>query len=174
MNSPSHEQDTIVSRTFDSPVGPLRARACGGLLLELSFRERLRADGRTSNDNDGLSERILYATEVQIGEYFAGRRTHFDLPLSLRGPEFNRRVWGQLLKIPYGKTVSYGQLAADLGLPGGARAVGVANGANPVAIVVPCHRVIGADGRLVGYGGGLHRKRLLLDLESGRVPLELS
>jgi methylated-DNA-[protein]-cysteine S-methyltransferase len=91
--------------------------------------------------------------------------------MQLEGPEFHHRVWEVLCEIPYGQTRSYGQLATELGDPGAARAVGFANGANPIAIIVPCHRVIGADGSLVGYGGGLRRKRILLDLESNRMAL---
>ncbi|HEX8984980.1 MAG TPA: methylated-DNA--[protein]-cysteine S-methyltransferase [Bryobacteraceae bacterium] len=103
----------------------------------------------------------------QLEEYFARRRRRFDLPLDLRGTGFQTRVWKALLEIPYGETRSYGELASKLGMPGAARALGAANGSNPVAIVVPCHRVIGSGGRLTGYGGGLDRKKFLLDLESG-------
>ncbi len=102
----------------------------------------------------------------QLKEYFAAERQAFELPLAARGSGFQHRVWAELEKIPYGETVSYGQIAGRLGLPpGGSRAVGLANGSNPISIVVPCHRVIGADGSLTGYGGGLDRKRYLLDLE---------
>ncbi|HVX65962.1 MAG TPA: methylated-DNA--[protein]-cysteine S-methyltransferase [Bryobacteraceae bacterium] len=110
---------------------------------------------------------LLEAAVRQFEEYFARQRRRFDLPLSPRGTEFQVRVWNALLEIPYGETRSYGELALKLGLGGAARAVGAANGANPIAIVVPCHRVIGAGGRLCGYGGGLDRKKFLLDLESG-------
>jgi methylated-DNA-[protein]-cysteine S-methyltransferase len=101
----------------------------------------------------------------QLGEYFAGERTAFDLPLRPVGSGFELAVWDQLIRIPYGETRSYGHVAQAVGEPGGAQAVGAANGRNPLAIVVPCHRVIGADGSLVGFGGGLARKRFLLDLE---------
>ena len=103
----------------------------------------------------------------QLEAYFAGDRHEFDLVLAPTGTPFQLSVWRGLLEIPYGETRSYGQLAARLGNPGGSRAVGLANGRNPVAIVVPCHRVIGADGTLTGYAGGMDRKRLLLDLEAG-------
>jgi methylated-DNA-[protein]-cysteine S-methyltransferase len=103
----------------------------------------------------------------QLEEYFERRRRRFDLPLDLHGTGFQARVWKALLEIPYGETRSYGELASKLGMAGAARAVGAANGSNPVAIVVPCHRVIGSGGRLTGYGGGLDRKKFLLDLESG-------
>ena len=101
----------------------------------------------------------------QLREYFGGQRRSFDLPLELAGTEFQRRVWAELLKIPYGETRSYSEVARAIGKPRAVRAVGSANHANPIAIVVPCHRVIAADGGLAGYGGGLDRKRLLLELE---------
>ncbi len=110
---------------------------------------------------------VLREAFRQLEEYFARRRRRFDLPLDLRGTEFQRRVWKALLEIPYGETRSYGELARKLGVPGSARAVGAANGSNPIAIVVPCHRVIATGGGLCGYGGGLERKKFLLDLESG-------
>ena len=104
---------------------------------------------------------------AQLDEYFAGRRTAFDLPLEYPGSPFQRRVWDALRRIPYGETRSYAQLAREIGAPGSARAVGTANGANRIAIVIPCHRVIAADGGLGGYGGGLWRKLRLLELEGG-------
>jgi methylated-DNA-[protein]-cysteine S-methyltransferase len=110
----------------------------------------------------------------QLDEYFAGTRREFDLRLAPQGSEFQRRVWDALREIPYGETESYGELAARIGRPGSARAVGAANGQNPICVVVPCHRVIGAGGSLTGYAGGLERKRLLLDLEmplAGAPPL---
>jgi methylated-DNA-[protein]-cysteine S-methyltransferase len=111
------------------------------------------------------------ALRAQLAEYFAGARTTFDLPLALAGSPFQLRVWRALQDIPYGATTRYGALARRIGVPSAARAIGVANGQNPVCVIVPCHRVIGADGSLTGYGGGLERKRLLLDLEAGALPL---
>jgi methylated-DNA-[protein]-cysteine S-methyltransferase len=105
----------------------------------------------------------------QLGAYFAGELRAFDVPLAPAGTAFQRRVWDALASIPYGETTTYGELAAEIGRPGSARAVGAANGANPLAIVVPCHRVIGADGTLTGYAGGLPAKRALLTLE-GAIP----
>ncbi|HEX9901997.1 MAG TPA: methylated-DNA--[protein]-cysteine S-methyltransferase [Acidobacteriota bacterium] len=105
----------------------------------------------------------------QLEEYFSGKRRLFDLALDLQGTEFEQKVWRQLLRIPYGQTASYQETAEAIGRPKAVRAVGAANGKNPVAIIVPCHRVIGRDGRLVGYGGGLWRKKWLLDHESRRV-----
>jgi methylated-DNA-[protein]-cysteine S-methyltransferase len=111
------------------------------------------------------------AAREQLAEYFAGERREFTLPLALEGTPFRQRVWDALHTIPYGETRSYGQIARQIGRPDRARAVGTANGSNPVSIVVPCHRVIGADGSLTGYGGGLDRKRHLLDLEAGVLSL---
>ena len=110
---------------------------------------------------------ILLAAEAQLGEYFAGTRRGFDLPLDLQGTEFQIRTWSALAEIPYGTTVCYGEQARRLGVPRAARAVGAANGSNPLPIVLPCHRVIGASGELTGYGGGLDVKRWLLAHESG-------
>ena len=107
---------------------------------------------------------------AQLGEYFAGERTSFDLALSPSGTDFQLRVWQQLRTIPYGVTCSYADIARGIGATNGFRAVGLANGRNPISIVVPCHRVIGADGSLTGYGGGIERKRFLLDLEAGSLP----
>ncbi len=104
---------------------------------------------------------------AQLDAYFAGELTDFDVPLDMRGTPFQRRVWEELCNIPYGETWSYGQVAAAIGRPSASRAVGSANGSNPVSIIVPCHRVIGSSGKLVGYGGGLHRKDALLVLETG-------
>jgi methylated-DNA-[protein]-cysteine S-methyltransferase len=109
---------------------------------------------------------VRFARErTQLDEYFAGERTDFDFPMRLDGPGFDRLVWKELEAIPYGTTATYGEIAERIGKPGRARAVGAANGRNPIAIVVPCHRVIGAGGKLTGYGGGLERKRELLVLE---------
>lgn len=121
---------------------------------------------------DGTAaRRILAATRRQLEEYFAGRRTSFDLPLAPQGTSFQLRVWEELRRIPYGQTISYGELARRVGLPRAARAVGAANGANPLPIVVPCHRVIGANGTLTGFGGGIEAKAELLAIESGQRTL---
>ena len=103
----------------------------------------------------------------QLEEYFSGGRREFDLPLNPKGTPFQRRVWDALRRIPYGRTASYKEIAEAIGCPNGYRAVGLANNRNPIAIIVPCHRVVGADGKLVGYAGGLELKQKLLDLESG-------
>jgi O-6-methylguanine DNA methyltransferase len=117
------------------------------------------------------SNRWLTALEAQLGEYFAGKRRDFDLPLRYPGTPFQEKVWSALLKIPYGTTCSYKDVAQKVGSPGAVRAVGTANGMNRIAIVIPCHRVVNANGDLGGYGGGLWRKRLLLDLEQGQRTL---
>jgi methylated-DNA-[protein]-cysteine S-methyltransferase len=112
---------------------------------------------------------VAAKVQRQLDEYFAGRRTTFDVPLSPAGTAFQRDVWNALLQIPYGETTSYGQLARKIGRPAAVRAVGAANGQNPIPIIIPCHRVIGGDGRLVGFGGGLNVKRFLLALEQPAV-----
>jgi methylated-DNA-[protein]-cysteine S-methyltransferase len=145
---------------IDSPVGPLLLSGDEEALTGLGFRRgRPIPEGSVRDDERFAKER------TQLDQYFAGERTEFDFPMRLDGPEFDRRVWAALEKIPYGTTVTYGEIAERIGAPGRARAVGAANGRNPIAIVVPCHRVIGAGGKLTGYGGGLDRKRELLVLE---------
>jgi methylated-DNA-[protein]-cysteine S-methyltransferase len=147
---------TRMYRVVDSPVGALLLRGDDDALTGLHFWEGREAPA-------GLRDDDRFAAEVaQLEEYFAGERTAFTVPLRLDGPAFERRVWGALLEIPHGSTAAYGEIADRIGAPGKARAVGGANARNPVAIIVPCHRVIGADGGLVGYGGGLERKRALL------------
>ena len=116
---------------------------------------------------------VFAAARVQMAEYFAGTRTTFELPLDPGGTAFQQRVWTALRGIPYGRTKSYGQIASEIGSPKAARAVGAANHDNPLAIVVPCHRVVGAKGALVGFAGGLEQKRVLLDLEAGSSALPL-
>jgi methylated-DNA-[protein]-cysteine S-methyltransferase len=151
----------------ESPVGPLTLVAVDGALAGLYMDEQRHRPppevfGEPADDPQGLP---FGEAARQLREYFDGERTAFDLPLALDGTEFQRRVWAQLRAIPYGQTVSYGQLADRLGQPSASRAVGLANGKNPVSIVVPCHRVVGTDGGLTGYGGGIERKRYLLDHE---------
>ena len=165
-------QSDSATAVLSSPVGPLFARVEAGRLRQLSFLRNER-DARTCNAGDVRARAALDVVRDQLTEYFQGRRKTFDLPLHLDGPPFSVRVWEELRNIPYGETISYGQLAQRVGAPDAARAVGAANGANPIAIIVPCHRVIGADGGLVGYGGGLARKQMLLDLERGRMSLAL-
>jgi methylated-DNA-[protein]-cysteine S-methyltransferase len=154
--------------TMPSPVGRLTLVAADGALVGVYFDNQPVADAPpTAWARD---ERPLRAARAQLDEYFAGVRTRFDLPLAPQGTPFQRAVWDQLLRIPFGETRTYGDLARALGKPGASRAVGGANHENPLSIVIPCHRVIGADGSLTGYGGTLGRKRLLLDLEARVAP----
>ena len=153
---------------IDSPVGPLTLVAEEGAIvgLYMSLQRHRPVDGEFGEpEGGGLHTGLFTAAAGQLDAYFAGERTTFDLPLAPRGSDFQRRVWAALQEIPYGETESYGQLAEHIGSPGGARAVGLANGRNPIGIVIPCHRVIGSGGSLTGYGGGLERKKQLLDLE---------
>jgi methylated-DNA-[protein]-cysteine S-methyltransferase len=147
----------------ETPLGPLTLHAGPRGLTGLSFPGR--PDGRDEADRDPSARAVLAGAARQLDEYFAGRRTAFDLALHLTGTPFQQRVWAALLEIPYGTTVTYTELAGTVGRPDVVRAVAAAVGRTPVPIVVPCHRVLGADGALTGYGGGLERKRALLDLE---------
>jgi methylated-DNA-[protein]-cysteine S-methyltransferase len=147
---------------IDSPVGPLTLVERDGALARLAFG-RLGQSSPPSPFLDGVA--------AQLREYFAGERQAFDVPLAPSGTEFQLACWRALAEIPYGETRSYGEQARHIGRPDRARAVGAANGANPIAIILPCHRVIGADGSLVGFGGGLETKRRLLDLEAGILTL---
>ena len=158
-------------RTIDSPIGPLALAGRGRVLTNLRMVHQTHEPNRTGWLPD---DRAFPHVVDQLGAYFAGERTDFDLELGLAGSEFQRRVWRALLTIPYGETRSYGQVAEQIGASGAARAVGLANGRNPIAIIVPCHRVIGASGSLTGYGGGLDRKRSLLELERRRQSATLS
>jgi methylated-DNA-[protein]-cysteine S-methyltransferase len=108
---------------------------------------------------------VLVETERQLGEYFAGKRRTFDVPLSFSGSDFQKQVWGALLTIPFGETRSYGEIALQVGRPTASRAVGAANGRNPISIIAPCHRIVGATGKLTGFAGGLDAKKYLLELE---------
>lgn len=153
-------------KTIDSPVGPLRIAVDEeGRLVELSFVR----EGRPPSV--GSPRLLAHCDRVaeQLREYFAGRRRDFDLELAPRGTAFQVIVWNELRKIPFGDTISYAELARRIGKPSAMRAVGAANGANPIAVIVPCHRVIGANGSLTGYGGGIERKQWLLALEGRRL-----
>lgn len=148
---------------MSSPVGPLLLAGDGSRIKVIHFRA-----GRHPRDPESgwIADRAPFAVAIdQLEDYFAGHRTSFDLPLAPVGTPFQRTVWQALTEIPYGKTISYGELARRIGNPQASRAVGLANGANPLPIVVPCHRIIGADGSLTGFGGGLDIKRQLLALE---------
>jgi methylated-DNA-[protein]-cysteine S-methyltransferase len=155
--------------TTESPIGELLLLGDGSALHGLYMqagRKPMAPRPAWRRDDDAFDD-----ARAQLDEYFGGERREFDLPLVMAGSEFERRVWRALEEIPYGETESYGALARRIGEPDAARGVGWANGRNPISVVVPCHRVIGANGKLVGYGGGLDNKRLLLELEAGVIPL---
>jgi len=156
---------TAVHAVWDSPVGELTLVASRpGVLSGVYFPGHTR---RPEQDSFGTRDDAAFAeAAAQLAEYFDGSRTDFELPLAPRGNDFQRKVWALLVQISYGQTRTYGQLANELGDPGLARAVGAANGQNPLSIIVPCHRVVGAGGKLTGYAGGLERKAFLLDLET--------
>lgn len=150
---------------FDSPIGTLRLVSDGEHLVAIEF------EGMHDRDDNDLEagDPVLQACARQLTEYFAGKRTRFRLPLAPGGTEFQRSVWKALETIPYGQLNSYADIAAVIGKPRAMRAVGAANGRNPIPIVVPCHRVVGSDGSLTGFAGGLETKRRLLELE-GAIP----
>jgi methylated-DNA-[protein]-cysteine S-methyltransferase len=150
---------------ISTPVGRLRLSGDEEGLRGISFQNRFRPV-EIAEDPEQARE-PLREVIAQLEAYFAGERRGFDLPLAPEGTPFQREVWSALLAIPYGETVSYGELARRLGRPNASRAVGAANGRNPIPIIIPCHRVIGADGSLTGFGGGLAIKRRLLELEAG-------
>ncbi|MGH7887370.1 MAG: methylated-DNA--[protein]-cysteine S-methyltransferase [Candidatus Binatia bacterium] len=157
---------TLFYKEIESPVGKLRlvasANALVGLLWEEKDPNRVRLDGQ----KNARHHPILVQAERQLSEYFTGKRTQFELPLEPRGTEFQKKVWRSLRKIPFGKTKSYMEIARAIGLPRACRAVGGASGKNPLSIIVPCHRVVGANGALTGFGGGLETKAKLLALEA--------
>jgi methylated-DNA-[protein]-cysteine S-methyltransferase len=154
----------ITHLRFESPLGTLTLVNADGVLSGLYMDDPSRGPGV---EEIGTPTQSGFEAAVgQLQEYFAGQRTRFELPISMVGTPFQRRVWDALKTVPYGETRSYAQVAKAIGNPAAMRAVGLANGKNPISIIVPCHRVIGSDGSLTGYGGGLERKRFLLDLES--------
>ena len=154
--------DTLRCRTVDSPIGPLTLAGNGSRIRHLRMVDQTYEPDRAGWESDDTA----FADGVaQLRAYFAGDLTEFDLDLDVHGTEFQRRVWAALRTIPYGETRSYREIAERIGAPTASRAVGMANGHNPIGIIVPCHRVIGANGKLTGYGGGLDKKRALLDME---------
>ncbi len=168
----TNETTTTIYWTVDSPIGELLMTGDGERLQRLHMqggRRPTRVGADWVRDSEPFADLC-----DQLDQYFAGERREFDADLDPQGSEFELHVWRALRQIPYGETESYGALAERIGHPGSARAVGTANGRNPIAVVIPCHRVIGADGSLTGYAGGLERKRLLLDLEAPLAQLDLS
>jgi methylated-DNA-[protein]-cysteine S-methyltransferase len=156
---------SLFYKLIDSPIGKLKLVASDkglvGILWEKDRLGRVRLSDLTENNQHPL----LVKAEEQLSEYFQGKRRHFNVPLDMRGTPFQKQVWEALLAIPFGETRSYGQLARQLGNPRATRAVGAANGRNPVAIIAPCHRVIASSGKLTGFAGGIEAKAHLLSLE---------
>lgn len=160
---------TVYTRTYRSPLGDLELESDGTALVRIRLPEERHPAPRQGVRRDDAAP--FPEAVAQLDEYFAGRRRHFDLPLAPGGTPFQQAVWARLRRIPFGATTSYGALAGELGKPSACRAVGAANGRNPLPIVVPCHRVVGSDGRLTGYAGGLAAKQRLLQLE-GALPAD--
>jgi methylated-DNA-[protein]-cysteine S-methyltransferase len=157
--------------TIETPYGPVQAVVNGdGALTELKFGAS-KTNGTAAASPVTVARSVTINVKRQLDEFFAGKRTTFDLPMAPAGTEFQKRVWAELTRIPYGETISYAELAKRVGSEGAARAVGRANATNPIAVVVPCHRVIGADGSLTGYAYGVEMKRSLLDFERGQARL---
>ena len=150
---------------YDSPLGPMYATAEDDGITHIEFVGARYAPEQGPVWQEQPQSPDLAACGAQLAEYFGGKRTKFDLPLAPRKSEFQQRVWKEIARVPYGKTISYAELAKRAGAPGQARAAGAATGRNPVSLVIPCHRIVGSDGSLTGYAGGLERKRELLELE---------
>jgi methylated-DNA-[protein]-cysteine S-methyltransferase len=155
----------MISAVHESPVGELTLMSNGNALTAVLFENPRYALPEQPRGDD----KIIASTRRQLDQYFAGKLKSFDLPLAPQGTPFQQRVWQALQAIPYGVTRSYGEQAKAIGNPAAVRAVGLANGRNPISIIIPCHRVIGANGTLTGYGGGIERKQFLLDLEQGQA-----
>jgi len=153
---------------MDSPIGRLTLVADGTTLIAVLWPDDRPLRIKLGEMTEHLHHATLIEAERQLTEYFRGERTAFDLPIQLHGTAFQKRVWQELLRIPYGQTRSYGHLAVAIGNGSASRAVGLANSKNPLSIIVPCHRVIGASGRLTGFAGGLETKAMLLELEGAR------
>ncbi|HEY2021857.1 methylated-DNA--[protein]-cysteine S-methyltransferase [Paraburkholderia sp.] len=163
---------TYAYKLIDSPVGQLKLVANGACLAAILWEHDKPNRVRLGEMTEANELAVLVDTERQLREYFAGTRQAFDLPLAFQGTEFQKKVWHALLTIPFGQTRSYTEIAHQVGNVGAVRAVGAANGRNPISIVAPCHRVIGASGELTGFAGGLANKMLLLSLEAGQTSLE--
>jgi methylated-DNA-[protein]-cysteine S-methyltransferase len=159
----------LTTMTVRSPVGPLRLYADADQLVWLALPGRFGPRGPAVSIAPAQASPVLVRTATQLAEYFAGERRVFELPLAPPGTAFQAQVWRALLRIPFGDTRSYGELARSIRRPSASRAVGAANGSNPIAIIVPCHRVIGTSGALTGYGGGLDMKRWLLAHERADI-----
>jgi methylated-DNA-[protein]-cysteine S-methyltransferase len=163
---------TYAYKLMDSPVGQLKLVANGERLAAILWEHDKPNRVRLGEMIEANDRPVLIETERQLNEYFAGERNAFDLPLAFQGTDFQKQVWAALLTIPFGQTRSYSEIAAQIGNVNAVRAVGAANGRNPISIVAPCHRVIGASGELTGFAGGLVNKMFLLSLEAGQTSLE--
>lgn len=168
-----YKKNIVKTKRYESPCGTLLLGSFNDKLCLCDWqveKHRDHVDKRLKRvlqaDFEDSSSAVIEKAIVSLDEFFAGKRKRFDLPLLFVGTNFQKRVWNELLKIPYGKTVSYGEMASRIGMPRAVRAVANANGANAISIFVPCHRVIGSDGSLTGYGGGLAAKKKLLELET--------
>lgn len=152
----------ITRKTLASSIGPIVLTTAGGAITGLYLN-----DPPPGEDTGTPTDPLISRAKTQLDEYFAGERRDFDLPFAPIGTPFQHRVWEELRRVGYGETITYGELARRIGAPNAARAVGLANGKNPISILIPCHRVIGASGKMTGYAGGVERKIALLDLERG-------
>jgi methylated-DNA-[protein]-cysteine S-methyltransferase len=164
MKQAKDSQTAII--TLETPIGPLGIETTARGVRRIDFDQN--GTAKADPSPDPVAQKHLNRAVKQLREYFAGERDRFDLTLDMDGTAHQQRVWKALLEIPFGRTLTYGQVAARLGTPRGARAVGRACATNPVPVVVPCHRVVGGDGALHGFGGGLWRKKALLELEQGK------
>ncbi len=172
MTEPTTSKDTrmaLARSKIPSPVGELTLVASEAGLVAVLWENDDPARVKLGDVQDEADHPVLARTAAQLAEYFAGERRVFDLPLDFRGTDFQKSVWAQLLTIPFGETRSYGEIARNLGAPTASRAVGAANGRNPISIIAPCHRVVGASGSLTGFAGGLESKAFLLQLEGPKL-----
>ena len=168
-NKKSDNKENYWHKKIKTPIGVLDLVANDKSLVVVQMKKHSHDHMASLELKNGDDHKILKAAEKQLKEYFAGKRKIFDLPLEFNGTDFQKQVWNELQKIPYGKHITYGVQAAQIGRPKAVRAVGVCNGKNPISIIVPCHRVIGASGGLTGYAGGLSVKQYLLKLEGIRL-----
>lgn len=171
MTKPAKAAKAYVFKTMQSPVGRLKLVAGDQGLAAILWENDDPKRVRLNILGEDTSHPVLRETERQLGEYFSGKRRKFDVKLDFAGTDFQKKVWRALLAIPFGETRSYGEIATQLGNPKAMRAVGAANGKNPISIIAPCHRVIGASGQLTGFAGGLEAKAHLLGLEGGQLKL---
>jgi methylated-DNA-[protein]-cysteine S-methyltransferase len=163
--APPADPAAVTRLEVPSPIGPLRLDAAGDALVALRFEDDAAPPAGSAAETSTPAAGLLKEAAGQLRDYFAGRRRRFDLPLAPHGTAFERKVWDAVAGVAFGRTATYGRIAARLGDPRAVRAVGRANGANPLPILIPCHRIVGAHGRLTGYAGGLDRKALLLGAE---------